>query len=161
MLTMKKILILICLLLVLFFSSGQSYDQQSLIPTLQKWLPEKPFESALSVLQIPYWGIIVSVDERGYYYFVEFLVRKAAHFFMFGFLSIVVYVLLPKHSTRYFTAVIITALFAIADEFHQSMTIGRTATIQDVYLDTAGAIIVLMLFKVIIALKKPTKKRRF
>ena len=160
MLTMKKILLLISLLLVLFLSSGQSYEQQSLIPVLQQWLPEKPFESSLSVLQIPYWGITVSVDERGYYYFVEFLIRKGAHFFMFGFLSIVVYLLLPKHSTRYFTAVIITALFALADEFHQSMTVGRTATMQDVYLDTAGAIIVLLFFKVIRALKRPVINRR-
>ncbi|MGG0670228.1 VanZ family protein [Lederbergia citrisecunda] len=40
--------------------------------------------------------------------------RKAAHFFMFG-------------------------LLAIGDEFHQSLTDGRTQSSQDVLLDMAGA----------------------
>lgn len=147
---MRKILFLLSILLVLFISSGQSYDQQSLIPTLQNWLPGKPFESFLSIFQIPYWGITVSVEERGYYYFIEFLLRKAAHFFIFGFLAIAVYAVLPKRLPRFRTAAFITFLLACADEYHQSLTGGRTAAIQDVILDTAGAVFALTLLSIIL-----------
>lgn len=136
---MKRLLILLTLLILLFISSGQTYDQQSIIPLLQKWFPTKPFESTLSLFKIPYWGIIVSVEERGYYYFVEFLLRKATHFFTFGLIALVAYSVLPKKSSRFTIATLLTLLIAIGDEYHQSLT-GRTAAVEDVVLDMAGAI---------------------
>lgn len=142
---MIKKLALLLLLVVLFTSSGQTYEQQSLIPFLEKWLPGKPLESLLSKLQIPYWGITVSIEERGYYYFIEFLLRKSAHFFIFGFLALAIYSVLPKHTFRIYTAAIITLFIAFGDEFHQSLTGGRTPSFQDVILDTAGAVTALIL----------------
>lgn len=149
---MKKILFLLFILIVLFNSSGQTYEQQSIIPTLQNLLPGKPFESLLSLFQIPYWGITVSVEERGYYYFIEFLLRKGAHFFIFGFLALAVYGVLPKFLPRFRTAALITFLLASADEYHQSLTGGRTASFQDVVLDTTGALFALLLLKVILVI---------
>ena len=73
---MKKLFILIILIGTLFVSSGQTYEQQSLIPTLQEWLPDKPLETTLSKLEVPYWGTTISVEERGYYHFVEFLLKE-------------------------------------------------------------------------------------
>ncbi len=157
---MKKILLLLFILIVLFNSSGQSYEQQSLIPTLQNMLPGKPFESLLSIFKIPYWGITVSVEERGYYYFVEFLLRKGAHFFIFGFLALAVFWVIPKRLPRYRLAASITFLLAAADEFHQSLTGGRTASFQDVVLDTAGAIFALCLLKIILVVIGRYKMRR-
>jgi len=156
---MRKILLLLSILFVLFISSGQSYEQQSLIPTLQNWLPGKPFEFLLSKLQIPYWGITVSVEERGYYYFVEFLLRKAAHFFIFGFLALAIYAVLPKRLPRIRTAAFLTFLLAIADEYHQSLTGGRTQSIQDVLLDTAGAISALLLLQVYLFIRNKRPKK--
>ena len=155
---MRKILLLLFILIVLFTSSGQTYEQQSLIPTLEKWMPGKPFESFLSIFQIPYWGIKVSIEERGYYYFVEFLLRKSAHFFIFGFLAITIYSVLPKHMYRLYMAAFITLFIAIADEFHQSLTGGRTPSFQDVILDMAGAITALLCTYFV--LQKSTSKKR-
>ena len=129
---------------VLFISSGQTYEQQSIIPDLQKWLPGKPLESLLSKFEIPYWGITVSVEERGYYYFVEFLLRKSAHFFIFGFIAAAIYAVLPKIKFRLIIAAFITLLIAIGDEYHQSLTGGRTPSAQDVILDMAGAVTTLV-----------------
>lgn len=158
---MKKI-ILFCLFLCftvgLFISSAQTYEQQSLIPTLQQWLPGKPLESLLAHLEIPYWGRMISIEERGYYHFIEFLLRKSAHFFVFGALACVIYLLLPKHSFRKLTALFITLLFAAADEYHQSLTGGRTPTYQDVILDMSGAVICL-LFLVVVMRFTVHKKR--
>lgn len=155
---MRKILILLFILFVLFISSGQTYEQQSLIPTLQNWLPGKPFEFLLSKLQIPYWGITVSVEERGYYYFIEFLLRKAAHFFIFGFLALAIYAVLPKRMPRTLIAALLTLCLAIADEYHQSLTGGRTPSLQDVLLDMAGAVSALLLLQVLIFLTSKCRK---
>ncbi|QFG00641.1 VanZ family protein [Psychrobacillus glaciei] len=154
---MKKIIPLFVLLIIVFIASGQSSEQQSLIPLLETWLPNKPLESFLSYLQIPYWGILVSIEERGYYPFIEFLIRKGTHFFYFGMIALAVYAALPKFKYRFLTAAILTMFFAIFDEFHQSLTSGRTATAQDVMLDTVGAISALLLWKFI----KIIEQRRF
>ncbi|MBK3494659.1 VanZ family protein [Viridibacillus sp. YIM B01967] len=156
---MKKLIPLLILLLVIFISSSQSYEQQSIVPTLRSWFPNEPLKPFLSLFEIPYWGIIVSVEERGYYYFLEFLIRKAAHFGMFGLIAITVFIALPKHKFRLFTAALLTFSLAALDEFHQYFTSGRTATFQDVMLDTVGAVTFLILFKCILLLirKNPAK----
>lgn len=158
---MKKIIVLIILLGVLFFSSGQTYEQQSIIPDLERWLPGEPFVSVLSKVDIPYWGTIISVEERGYYPFVEFLLRKSAHFFIFGFIAVAIYLVLPKHTFRILTAFWVTALVAAGDEYHQSLTGGRTPTWQDVALDMAGAAVFLVILRMLFLLKQlKTKKSR-
>lgn len=157
---MKKIIILLLLLVALFISSGQTYEQQSIVPMLEKWLPNKPFEDALSIFKIPYWGMIVSVEERGYYYFLEFLIRKSGHFFFFGIVAAAIYSLLPKKSSRFTIAALLTLLIAIGDEYHQSLTGGRTPSLQDVMLDMAGALTILSTIWVFLVLKKKKKKKR-
>lgn len=160
---MRKLFILLLLLAVLFISSGQTYEQQSIIPNLQKWLPGKPFETVLSNLEIPYWGITVSIEERGYYYFIEFLLRKSAHFFIFGFIAASIYALLPKKPFRFVYAAFFTLFIAIGDEYRQSLTGGRTPSLQDVMLDMAGALTALVIMHIIVLLldwRKRRKRRR-
>ncbi|WP_153730541.1 VanZ family protein [Sporosarcina obsidiansis] len=140
---MKKliiILLLIVLLTSLSISSSQTYEQQSLVSTLEQLLPGEPGKDQLSKLEFFYWNRSISVEERGYYYFVEFLIRKAAHFLTFGLLAVVIYWLLPKRPGRWLGAALLTLILACVDEVRQSFTGGRTATLQDVYLDMAGAI---------------------
>ena len=115
---MKKLLIFLTLFTILFISSGQTYEQQTLIPAMERYFPSEPFKGFLTLFQIPYWGMTISVEERGYYPFVEFVIRKASHVVIFG-------------------------LIALADEFHQSLTGGRTPTGQDVLLDVFGAVLFL------------------
>lgn len=147
---MKKYILFILIVVALFYSSGQTYEQQSLIPNLKQWLPNEPLKAWLSQLQIPYWGRIISVEERGYYYFIEFLIRKGAHIVTFGALAVAVFIM-TKH---YVLTLIITVVLAVIDEYHQSLTGGRTPTIQDVYLDTIGAILALLTIYLVIQIKR-------
>lgn len=151
---MKKIIPLLLLLVVVFLASGQTAEQQSMQDILKAWLPNKPLDSFLSLFQVPYWGILVSVEERGYYAFVEFLIRKGTHFIYFGIIALAIYIALPRFKYRKVTAVMITMLLAIADEFRQSLTSGRTASFQDVLLDTSGAIAALLFISFIQWFKK-------
>lgn len=157
---MGRFLLLFIILAGLFISSGQTYEDQSLISTLEKLLPNKPFEQLLAKLHIPYWGTQISIDERGYYYFLEFLLRKSAHFFIFGLLAIAIYSVLPPHKIRVFFAALFTLLFAAGDEFHQMLTGGRTASLQDVLLDMAGAITFLFILKLVLSYKSRKRPKK-
>jgi len=151
---MKKYIFFILIVLALFYSSGQTYEEQSLIPDLQHYLPNEPLKGMLSMFQIPYWGITVSVEERGYHAFIEFLLRKGAHVFIFGALAAAIY-----YAIRKFTlAFVITVALAFIDEFHQSLTGGRTPTIHDVMLDSFGAMVALFLIFLIKKFKSRKKK---
>lgn len=136
---MKKYIVFILILLALFYSSAQTYEEQTLIPDLMRWLPGEPFRGLLSLFQIPYWGTIVSVEERGYHAFIEFLLRKGAHIVTFGALAFAAYIMFRRIGVSF----IITVVLAITDEYHQSLTGGRTPTIQDVMLDSFGAAVAL------------------
>lgn len=147
---MKYLLILLLLLSFLFFSSSQTYEEQSLIGLLHYWLPNRPLESILSLIKIPYWGRIVSVEERGYYYFIEFCLRKGAHFVLFGLVGSAFYLLLQRFRFRVPLALCCTLICACADEYHQSLTGGRTPSWQDVLLDTTGACFFITIIALII-----------
>ncbi|MFC4410581.1 VanZ family protein [Chungangia koreensis] len=152
---MIRYIFLLAILIGLFISSSQTYEEQSLIPQLQEWLPNQPLKELLSILEIPYWGKIVSVEERGYYAFVEFLIRKGTHILTFGTLSFAVYLVLPQLRLRFIVAFLITVIFAFLDEYHQSLTGGRTPAIQDVGLDAIGATLALILIYMYNKFKRP------
>ena len=159
--TMKQLVVILLIGIVggLFISSSQTYEQQTIVPQLERLFPNEPFKEPLSKLEIPYWGITVSVEERGYYYFLEFLARKSAHFFTFGALAAVLYWLLPKWKIRFFLALLFTFFAASADEFHQSLTGGRTATWEDVVLDMSGAVIFLLIIQLVVSRRSRRTRR--
>ncbi|MBU0903925.1 MAG: VanZ family protein [Firmicutes bacterium] len=154
---MKKYILFILILIAIFYSSGQTYEEQSLIPDLKRWLPEKPFNGVLASLQISYWGQIVSIEERGYYQFIEFLIRKSAHIVTFGVVAVSIFII----TKRYLLSFIITVGIAAIDEYHQSLTGGRTPSIQDVFLDTFGAFLALFIIYLIRYFQLHKKSRLF
>ena len=137
---LKKSTILVIAIIILGISSSLTYEQQTIIPTLKHYLAAKPFESLLSLLQIPYWGKIVSVETVGYFKFIEFLVRKLTHFIGFGIIAIILYWFLPQ-GWKYKGRIVFACIFVIAivDEFRQQFTPGRLMSWQDVFVDVAGA----------------------
>ena len=145
------------ILVALFYSSGQTYEQQSLIPDLKQWLPGEPFKNLLANLQVPYWGRTISIEERGYYHFIEFLIRKGTHIVSFGALAIGAFII----TKRFFLSFVITVGIAVLDEYHQSLTGGRTPTIQDVYLDAFGAFLALFIIYLIKYFHSHKKSRLF
>ncbi|MFJ7696644.1 VanZ family protein [Lysinibacillus fusiformis] len=154
---MKKWLIFLICLVVLIISSSMTYEQQSILPELKDFLAHKPFEKQLSVLKIPYWDTVVSVEERGYFPFVEFLIRKLTHFIGFGCIALGLYLAWGRRRFAATIAIAGTALIAMLDEFSQSFTPGRTMSGQDVFVDTAGAIVFV---GVVVVIRKLLKNKR-
>ncbi|MBP2097598.1 VanZ family protein [Enterococcus rivorum] len=147
---------------ILFYSSSQTYEQQSQVGVIQKLLSGEPFKEQLKNISFIYAGDEVSIQAKGYVKFVEFFIRKGAHFgtyFILGgswFLG-----LLPRIKSVWLTGVIAWLAatgYAGLDEFHQMMTGGRTPLFQDVMLDSAGALTAVALCLLIIGIKKLRKK---
>lgn len=147
---MKKYTLFFIILILIFISSSQPYEQSTLIPTLKQWVPHEPFKELLSNLKIPYWGITVSIEERGYFAFVEFLIRKGMHLITFGSLAISAHII----TKGYMKALMITVAIAILDECYQSTIPGRTAELHDVWLDTSGALLALIVISVLNKFRK-------
>lgn len=151
---------------ILFYSSSQTYEEQSSIPILEKLLKNEPFKKAISGVSFNYAGSPVSIEESGYFKFVEFFIRKGAHFgtyFILGgsfFLGINPRV---KHLGISFLFAWLSATgYAALDEFHQMLTGGRSPLFQDVILDSSGAFLacfVLVCYYFWINRQKRSKKR--
>ena len=85
---------------------------------------------------------------------VHFLVRKTAHLTEYAILGLLLLRALrmsiaAQATTRSLQllgiALLCSAVYASMDEFHQSFVAGRTACVQDVLIDTTGALIGLVI----------------
>lgn len=138
------VIVALAIMFVLFYSSSKTYTEQSSVPLLQKWLVSEPFSSKLQGVVFHYGGSEVSIQAMGYFKFVEFFIRKAAHFFTFfilgGSLFLILYSKLKQSIWSLFFAWMSATGYAAMDEFHQMLTGDRTPLFQDVMLDSIGAL---------------------
>lgn len=146
---------------ILFYSSSQTYEEQSQIGLLSKLLANEPLKNYLNRISFNYGGSEVSIAAKGYFAFVEFFVRKFAHFFTFfllgGSLFIGIKPLLKNSWLTLFLSWMGATGYAAFDEFHQMLTGDRTPLIQDVMLDSCGALTACLICLIYFETKK-TKK---
>ncbi len=123
-----------------------TYHQQTSVPFLEKYLTGKPFETFLERFSLDYSGSEISIQAVGYYKFLEFFIRKGAHFGTY-FLYVqdvssmlVAETAAPIKWLAAFLCVLASLGYAATDEFHQMITGDRTPLFQDVMLDGTGAL---------------------
>ncbi len=129
---------------------------------LEQHLAQKPLENWLSQISFRYAGKEISIANIGYYKFVEFFIRKGAHFgtyFLLGGLtSLGLAHYWPKLGHVAFTSWMLATLYAGTDELHQMFTSDRTPLIQDVILDSCGALLGVMFAMLLLYRSKKTAK---
>jgi VanZ family protein len=76
---------------------------------------------------------------------LNLIVRKATHLTVFGILAVLFFKSLGKFRFAYILSWILTVVYAITDEYHQSFMPGREASYKDVVLDSFGAILALLI----------------
>lgn len=132
----------ILVMLIIFLFSAQPYSQQDLRPEIERSFVSDSLADRLDGISFSYAGKEISVDALGGAGFIEFFIRKAAHFSVFALLGLLlVYAWNAQKPFRNFLpAVLISFLYACSDELHQGLTPGRTPLVQDVVIDTVGAI---------------------
>lgn len=127
------IFLLLIMLLIFLLSSQSTVETQQLSKTMS--------EKILAIQNRIF-------SETGYYRYdveeINWKLRKLAHFTLFLMLGIATSSILARRWSDsrnwILPALLICILYAAGDEFHQMFVMGRTASIQDVILDTGGAI---------------------
>ncbi|GAE28238.1 hypothetical protein JCM9140_4450 [Halalkalibacter wakoensis JCM 9140] len=121
----------------------------------------------LQDLRFTYAGNEISVERLGPERFIEFLMRKAAHFgffFALGFLTFrALWASGCKKRIGYVVSLIFVLLYAISDEIHQAFTPNRTPLVEDVILDFAGGltgVTLALLIYWILTVKKSKKPKQ-
>ena len=156
------IIVAFVLMAILFYSSSQTYEQQSQVGVLSKWLKNEPFRAQLSKISFRYAGDEISIHAKGYIKFIEFLLRKGAHFGIYFLLGGSWFLGLHPRIKGVFLTGCVSWLaatgYAGLDEFHQMITGGRTPLFQDVMLDSMGALTAIVICLLFIGMKKVRKK---
>jgi VanZ family protein len=159
---MKRFLqwgLVIACMAVIFISSAQPYQKQDMRPAINQWISEDFVIKYFSQLVIPYGGKQVSIENNGVAGFVEFLIRKGAHVFIYTILGfLVASAFAPIRSLRRvhgFAVIVFCMVYAISDEIHQHFTGDRTPLAHDVVLDTIGACMGLALYRLRKIVSKP------
>lgn len=84
---------------------------------------------------------------------IESFVRKGAHMTEYAILAILLFIWIGRWEIsvlrRSSIAVVVTALYACSDEFHQLFVVGRAGCIRDVMIDSVGALLGLALFLIL------------
>ncbi len=86
---------------------------------------------------------------------LNLFIRKATHIMAFGILAFLLFKSLEAYRFAYIISWILTVLYAISDEYHQSFMPGRVSSLKDVFLfDSVGAFFVLLVTFLIIRKRK-------
>jgi VanZ family protein len=100
-----------------------------------------------SILQKILHALFGEVSEQ-WFEQIHFLIRKSAHFCSYGFLGALAFFswratlpAVPRWTFRWSVlAVLLVAVAAASDEYHQSFLPSRTSSLRDVFLDLFGAL---------------------
>lgn len=154
------LLIALVMMIVLFVSSSMTYQEQSQVSLIDRLLKNEPLKASLKDIKFTYGGSEVSIQAQGYSKFVEFFIRKGAHFGTYFILGGSLFLgLASKMSRSYRGLAILFAWlaatgYAATDEFHQMLTGDRTPLFQDVMLDSVGALTACLLVTVFLLIKE-------
>lgn len=149
----KKFLIWLLLTILcmafIFYKSSQPYYEQDLRPSLAAHLPDKLVQS-LPDVDFYYSGQFVTSEQP--YDFIEFFIRKGAHvsiFAMLTFLSIQTLLALKwKRASAIAGGTVVALLYAVTDEWHQTMVVNRTGHAIDVGIDSIGIALVVLCYAI-------------
>lgn len=76
---------------------------------------------------------------------LDLIFKKSAHFAVFGVLAFLIWRALPASRLIFAWAWLLTVLYAISDEFHQSFVALRHPAARDVLIDACGAATALLI----------------
>lgn len=88
------------------------------------------------------------------------LVRKTAHFTLYFSLGVLIMLLLHTYQVKHLLclSLLICIILACGDEFHQLFTIGRTAQVSDVIIDSIGSACGILIVNIYYNIQKAIKK---
>lgn len=116
-------------------------------------------QSGVFVEQLHY--IAPSIDQQ----LLTFLVRKGAHIFAYFVLGILAFNALWRVDLSKFKfnrpatlSIIVCALYAVSDEFHQLFVSGRSGEIRDIMIDSCAAMAGVFVVSIFVSILQKSKK---
>ncbi|MGD8632811.1 MAG: VanZ family protein [Anaerolineales bacterium] len=112
------------------------------VPIVIRWLP------ALLLMAVIFLLSATPASRLPNFGTIDFWIKKGGHASGYALLALAYYFALPPRLSpiyRSLLAFIMALLFALSDEFHQSFVEGRTSSLRDVGIDSAGALIALII----------------
>ena len=116
-------------------------------------------QSGVFVEQLHY--IAPSIDQQ----LLTFLVRKGAHIFAYFVLGILMFNALWRVDLSKFKfnrpavlSIIVCALYAASDEFHQLFIIGRSGELRDIMIDSCAAMVGIFIISIFVRILQKSKK---
>ncbi len=101
------------------------------------WLPVVVWMLVIFTFSSKPTGVASTIDWQ------DFFIKKFAHVLVFGLLSVLLYRAQRAYGTSrkvaIVTSILVSALYGLTDEYHQSFIGGRTPRLRDVGFDTIGA----------------------
>lgn len=95
-------------------------------------------------------NIFVNIKINSIISAINFIIRKFAHLTEYFILAFLTVSLLKEYTKKQIIIFVVTLFFcfsyAVTDEFHQLYVIGRTGSIKDIFIDTTGSIIYLLIY---------------
>ena len=95
---------------------------------------------------------------------LQFIVRKSAHFTAYAVLGILSFITLVTYCLPLMAkcglSLVICALYAVSDEYHQTFIEGRSGELRDVIIDSSGALAGIILSLIIYKIIQSIKNRR-
>ena len=105
---------------------------------------------------------LISIKDKIYNelrgYDKEYIVRKAAHFLIYAcigaFMLLALYLFTKKVMFSSIFSFILTVMYAIYDEKRQLEVSGRVSSITDVFIDSSGALLAIILLSILLVTGK-------
>ncbi|WP_142384749.1 VanZ family protein [Bacillus sp. M6-12] len=161
----NKIMLFIPLILwalLIFYFSSQTYKEQDITHIIDRYSRIINWNEIFGWVHFSYHGSEISIENKGVAHFIEFFIRKAAHFIIFfvlGFLTIRIW---TKFTSRrlisFIGTLVFVVMYALLDEVHQKFTGGRTPLLADVWLDSVGGIFGVIAYYVVSFYRKRRRK---
>jgi len=138
-------------------------------------MDKKNKEANLFITWLPtiIWMLLIfamsnqSSIKASYFDPLDFVIKKTAHITEYAILLIFMFRSLTLTWGKKFSidkmenlSILITQIYAISDEWHQSHIAGRTATIRDMFIDFIGVMLGITILKLINEKKKLIKIKK-
>lgn len=111
---------------------------------------------------IPYLGNIF--EGMGSYWIVTYILRKTAHMFLYFVLTTISYIVMnfkyEDFNKSVKKAVAISIIYAATDEIHQLYVPGRSGALSDVWIDSIGVFLSVIMISLIKLFKLKIRKKR-
>lgn len=135
------------IMLLVFILSGQNGSQTNM-------LSEKVTEKIASVV-FDRFDKFSSTEKEFVVLELNRFIRKCAHFGLYASMGFVIYTgtffIFKKRLFMFLSAFFVPAIYAVTDEIHQYFVDGRTPLVTDVLIDSAGALLGILVSFLIIS----------